>query len=75
MPLTIGEALVVARAANVATVTNAMADIKKITSIIPVSGGVEGPMTTSMEEQATRAGLLEEVTGPCLPVQRPVGVI
>ncbi len=37
MPLTIGEALVVARAANVATVTNAMADIKKITSIIPVS--------------------------------------
>lgn len=37
MPLTVGEALVVARAASVATVTNAMAVIKKITSIIPVS--------------------------------------
>ena len=37
MPLTVGEALVVATAASVATITNAMADIKKITSIIPVS--------------------------------------
>jgi hypothetical protein len=36
MLLTVGEALVVARAASVATVTNAMAVIKKITSIIPV---------------------------------------
>jgi hypothetical protein len=37
MPLTVGEALVVATAASVATITNAMAIIGKIMSIIPVS--------------------------------------
>jgi hypothetical protein len=37
MPLTVGEALVVATAASVATITNAMAIIRKSTSIIPVS--------------------------------------
>jgi hypothetical protein len=36
MPLTGGELLVVATAASVATITNAMAIIEKITSIIPV---------------------------------------
>ena len=33
--LTVGEALVVARAASVATITNAMVSTKKMTSIIP----------------------------------------
>jgi hypothetical protein len=37
MPLTVDEALVVATAASVATITNAMAIIGKIMSIIPVS--------------------------------------
>ena len=37
MPLTGGDLLVVATAASVATIMNAMAIIEKITSIIPVS--------------------------------------
>jgi len=36
MPLTVREALIVATAASVATITNATANTKKIRSIIPV---------------------------------------
>jgi hypothetical protein len=36
IPLTVREPLVVATAASVATITNAMVSIKKMTSIIPV---------------------------------------
>ena len=48
MPLTGGELLLVATAASVATITNAMAVIKKITSIIPVFSGIKAAASVAL---------------------------